>query len=743
MGSNSNLIVPILKDKAQKNLLAMKKTCQAEIEQRVKLLRTELVEAESSLLQQLDEELGKGSREMSREVCFLPAMLPQDSLSNILGFVASDGVLPSHLSLSFLSELKDLRPGATLSLEVETEAEVRDVWQQKIVVTVQTTEEDGSQRNLSVQHEAASGKFCFRFKAEEGVHKICVTLYGQHVNFSPLLLPVGRLSQELNRLGLCFMDESGETELTQKESEEEDCRAASDSSKRTGLTGQEFCPGQTVLVNRAGGWSKAVVRKPLSEHPKVYLVQFTEAGTFDGVRSEEMIITEDDHNLVEKDPEVPRIEEGQNDDGVEEAGMWKVNDGCVAKWEEDQVWYNAQILQCLSNKKYHVKFTDFGNEVFVNEAGMVKSSLDIPDNERINELVRQDEEVSAEQQAVCSEFGSSEDSSDFDEEDSVPDITESVDDIEPVDKSATATVSGDLSFSVASLLQNDARGGQSLPVTKNLLMKNFKAPVKTLQLLQDGSFICLIGQNVVRFSREGEQMFELKRNKDFVPPRNLLVRQNGEVVIIDEEGFKVYNRDLQLLRDIKTNIPVGECHGLAEDQEGHVITVNVNKSGRGVTEKGSSSIFIIDVESWQLVNIITLEQDDQIDQAKSSCEFIAFRNGVFYVVDLGLERVYVVPGYGETGEMFGDTGRGQLQFREPNSLVVDCAGNIIVAAGYRLTDTAGYGYRLQVVSKDLEFLGLVKGDSALSRPSLLCLDEMRGELYVFSKWARSVIRFKM
>ena len=118
----------------------------------------------------------------------------------------------------------------------------------------------------------------------------------------------------------------------------------------------------------------------------------------------------------------------------------------------------------------------------------------------------------------------------------------------------------------------------------------------------------------------------LPRNKDSVPPRNLLVRKNEEVVIIDKEGIKIYSKDLQLLKEIKTKIPVVECQGLAEDQEGHLLTVNVNK-------KGSSSIFIIDVESEQLLNIIDLEPFiDETKQAESSCKFIAFRNGVVYVV---------------------------------------------------------------------------------------------------------------
>ena len=38
---------------------------------------------------------------------------------------------------------------------------------------------------------------------------------------------------------------------------------------------------------------------------------------------------------------------------------------------------------------------------------------------------------------------------------------------------------------------------------------------------------------------------------------------------------------------------------------------------------------------------------------------------------------------------------------------------------------------------------ILKVDKSLSRPKLLFLDETRKELYVFNKWNRNVIRYKM
>ena len=49
---------------------------------------------------------------------------------------------------------------------------------------------------------------------------------------------------------------------------------------------------------------------------------------------------------------------------------------------------------------------------------------------------------------------------------------------------------------------------------------------------------------------------------------------------------------------------------------------------------------------------------------------------------------------------FGKYGKGDLEFRGPNSLVVDDAGNMIVSDGLN--------YKLKVVSKHNEYLGLVQ-----------------------------------
>ena len=69
--------------------------------------------------------------------------------------------------------------------------------------------------------------------------------------------------------------------------------------------------------------------------------------------------------------------------------------------------------------------------------------------------------------------------------------------------------------------------------------------------------------------------------------------------------------------------------------------------------------------------------------------------------DIGLDCVYVITEQdGKLSGSYGSRGKGDLEFRDPNSLVVDDAGNMIVSDGLN--------YKLKVVSKHREYLGLVK-----------------------------------
>ena len=198
------------------------------------------------------------------------------------------------------------------------------------------------------------------------------------------------------------------------------------------------------------------------------------------------------------------------------------------------------------------------------------------------------------------------------------------------------------SLDLSSLMREDSTGGQSITVSSNLQIEDFKFPVTKLEILYDGSFICLIKQKLVRYSHGGEIITEFE---PAIPPRNFLVRNNGwKIVVIDEEGIKVYDENFRLLTQVPVNtkiINLAKSEGLAEDKDGNLATIIASARGSGITDENSCNIFIIDVVTGQLNRSVELKPlyeavalSGGASPAKSCCEFIALKNGVIYVVGL-------------------------------------------------------------------------------------------------------------
>jgi len=63
-----------------------------------------------------------------------------------------------------------------------------------------------------------------------------------------------------------------------------------------------------------------------------------------------------------------------------------VGDQVVARWSEDLVWYNAQVLEVLQGK-LRLLFSDYMNVDVVEEVYIEKNPQDIPDGERVDDNV--------------------------------------------------------------------------------------------------------------------------------------------------------------------------------------------------------------------------------------------------------------------------------------------------------------------------------------------------------------------
>merc|ERR1712096_567845 len=135
-----------------------------------------------------------------------------------------------------------------------------------------------------------------------------------------------------------------------------------------------------------------------------------------------------------------------------------------------------------------------------------------------------------------------------------------------------------------------------------------------------------------------------------------------------------------------------------------------------------TDVFFIDRGSNKVVKRV--EMVDLIGQAvlelqslhadMSSCRFLSYHNQMLYVGDMGLDCVFVLNKDGTESDMFGSRGNKGGEFRDPAGLVVDDIGTMMVVDSRN--------HRLQLFDKDLNYIGLVKVDIPLSRPSGIFLD---------------------
>ena len=373
---------------------------------RFKYLQKKLKEDQKSILQDLDrlieEELLVASPDVPREIQFEPLMPESERTRNLLGCVALDGILPSHLSLGLLSQLRDIREGATLSLEVTgTKPGLRDSWQRKIVITMVAEEEDGTKRNIKFQRKTEAGKVLLRFKASLGVNTVSVSLYGQHIQFSPFPLPIQTEAEKtMAMVGLSFPGQSQSGAILQVGADgdekvepgparrREDIRAevkevptesnskssistkssvsfspatatsaevqrSLDMGYKKGQVGvqadeleeeertRDFSPEQVVLVTRKGVGRKAVF-KEMKEPFGQFLVQFIEDGIFDLVSPTEVSHVAAAPPLPQQ--EAPRVETATADVGAEEPGPWRVAERCLARLGSERSFLMDPIL---------------------------------------------------------------------------------------------------------------------------------------------------------------------------------------------------------------------------------------------------------------------------------------------------------------------------------------------------------------------------------------------------------------
>jgi len=284
-----------------------------------------------------------------------------------------------------------------------------------------------------------------------------------------------------------------------------------------------------------------------------------------------------------------------------------------------------------------------------------------------------------------------------------------------------------------------------LPVKKMLqISQDVKEPIGITILQNKNIVIASTGDDSVKiFSQSGKVITLVQSGRLFKRPSDMATLSTGDFVVRDDQGLQLFTEEGAFIRNLGQN-QIDRCYGVTEDEKGRIVTINgVRPSSRskpgekgkgGLTDVGETDIFYIDQKTGAVVKRIELVDIVQ-DKTKSKCRFLNYFQGTVYIVDLGLDCIYTLNTDGNHAEMFGSSGTGSGQFQDPAGLVLDDNGNIIVADSRN--------HRLQIFNSQNEFVGIVKVDVPLRRPSGIYLDKKHAELSVLNYWGNSMVKYRI
>ena len=145
---------------------------------------------------------------------------------------------------------------------------------------------------------------------------------------------------------------------------------------------------------------------------------------------------------------------------------------------------------------------------------------------------------------------------------------------------------------------------------------------------------------VWRYDRDGSLLGKLAPNRPFVQPTDILAMKSGQIVVRDEQGLQLFAENGECVGCLGKQID--RCYGLAEDVDGHLVTINCNQQRKmiHVTSPGQTDVFYIDVAEDRLVKRVELQEViGPEEKTRSMCRSLACHDDRLYVVDQGLNRV--------------------------------------------------------------------------------------------------------
>ena len=165
-------------------------------------------------------------------------------------------------------------------------------------------------------------------------------------------------------------------------------------------------------------------------------------------------------------------------------------------------------------------------------------------------------------------------------------------------------------------------GSGVLEAREQLTITGLQGPM-SLALGREGELlvVCRGEGGVRRYNREGKFLGRLVPGRQFDKPSDVLVLSSGLVAVRDELGIQLFGATGEFLKSLGRD--TDRCFGLAEDEEGRLVTINCNEGGEmakgHVTEPGQTDVFFIDVGKDKVVKRMELE--DVVEAQKSKCRF--------------------------------------------------------------------------------------------------------------------------
>jgi len=268
--------------------------------------------------------------------------------------------------------------------------------------------------------------------------------------------------------------------------------------------------------------------------------------------------------------------------------------------------------------------------------------------------------------------------------------------------------------------------------------KGIEKPIGITMLINGDIVVADRGKNVVKRydSETGDVKGTVPSKKPFHLPSDMTTLPDGRLVVRDSNGLQLFDEEGVYLQPITPDGVFGKCYGVASDHEGNILTINTNPKGitNCITKQGETDILRINFETNTILEKIELI-DIIKDTVRSKCRFLNCDGSKVYVVDLGLNVVYILTLGRTQVKTFGAAGKNIGEFKDPAGIVVDTMGNMIIA-------DAGNN-RLQVFDKKGNPQGIVKLTSRIMRPSGIYLDTETKSLYILNLRDNSLVKVQL